>query len=284
MVTDGRPVALGRCGGERRAARPSGIWRTGTPAPPGTATVAVCTLTDHALAEALASHPRVALAGPLATANLGVERLVSAVVGHADVTTLVVCGADSPLFRQGQSLLALAADGCTTDGTIIGARGHRPRVATLQPAVVEAFRRRVTVLDRIGVADAGHLAAELEALPVAGPHDPAPPPAGALAASGVRLVRLPAGGRRSPISRFDGDFFVVSVDRAARQIVLQHYRSDLRTGHELRSHSAEALLHGAIRHGLLNELSHAGYLGTELGKAETALRLGLSYVQDRPLR
>ncbi|MEU6021890.1 hypothetical protein [Micromonospora sp. NPDC047134] len=257
-----------------RAARRVGDRRTGT------ATVAVCTLTDHALAEALSSHPRVAVARPLATANLGIDQLVTTLAAHPEVSTLVICGTDSPLFRQGQSLLALAAHGCRADGTILGAQGYRPRLS-VRPTLVEVFRRRVVVLDRIGVTDVVRLGAELDLLPVA---DPAPESTQPTSAGGVRLVPLPAGGRRSPINRADGDFFVVSVDRDAHQIVLQHYHHDLRGGHELRSHSAEALLLAAIRHDLVDELSHAGYLGTELGKAETALRLGLRYVQDRPLR
>ena len=44
------------------------------------------------------------------------------------------------------------------------------------------------------------------------------------------------------------------------------------------------MLLGFIREGLVSELTHAGYLGAELAKAETALRLGLHYEQDRPLR
>jgi tetrahydromethanopterin S-methyltransferase subunit A len=31
-------------------------------------------------------------------------------------------------------------------------------------------------------------------------------------------------------------------------------------------------------------MSHAGYLGVELAKAETALKLSLKYTQDQPLR
>jgi hypothetical protein len=249
-------------------------------APPVTATVAVCALTDHALADALAGHPRVALAGSLATANLGLDRLVGAVVRHARVTTLVVCGADSPVFRQGQSLLALAANGCASDGTIIGARGHRPRLG-VRPEIVAAFRSRVRVLDRVGVTDPVRLTAELDTLPA---DAPAAPPRETPDVGGVPLVRLSAGGRRAPINQPDSDFFVVSVDRAAHQIILQHYRHDLSGGHELRSRNAEALLLAAIRYALVDELSHAGYLGAELAKAETALRLGLRYIQDRPLR
>jgi len=35
---------------------------------------------------------------------------------------------------------------------------------------------------------------------------------------------------------------------------------------------------------LISQKSHAGYLGVELAKVETALGLKLNYEQDRPLR
>src|SRR5438093_12368368 len=44
------------------------------------------------------------------------------------------------------------------------------------------------------------------------------------------------------------------------------------------------MLVGLLRDGLVTQLSHAGYLGEELAKAQTALQFGLRYDQDRPLR
>ena len=44
------------------------------------------------------------------------------------------------------------------------------------------------------------------------------------------------------------------------------------------------MLLGLVREGLVTQLSHAGYLGEELAKAQTALQFGLRYDQDRPLR
>jgi hypothetical protein len=46
------------------------------------------------------------------------------------------------------------------------------------------------------------------------------------------------------------------------------------------------MLLGLLREGLISQLSHAGYLGIELAKAETALRFGsnVRYEQDRVLR
>jgi len=47
--------------------------------------------------------------------------------------------------------------------------------------------------------------------------------------------------------------------------------------------SARDLLWEIVDRGLVTRLDHAGYLGRELERAETALRLGRSYSQDEPL-
>ncbi len=47
--------------------------------------------------------------------------------------------------------------------------------------------------------------------------------------------------------------------------------------------SARDLLAEIVDRGLVTRLDHAGYLGRELERAETALRLGRSYSQDEPL-
>jgi dihydropteroate synthase-like protein len=47
--------------------------------------------------------------------------------------------------------------------------------------------------------------------------------------------------------------------------------------------SAKDILNTVIEMGLVTRLDHAGYLGRELEKAEIALRLGKSYIQDEPL-
>lgn len=267
-------------------------------APPGSTDVrgrdvVVCTLTDRGLARGLSRHPRVARTGTLATANLGIERLVLGVVALEHVSHLVVCGRESRLFRCGQSLLALAAHGIQPDGRIIGALGYRPHVSSLRPRVVSEFRRTVTTHDLTGEADPDELSSHIDALPRCdhesnarhghlGAHQRVGL-RGEIAASQPDLVTLPAGGRRSPIATAGHGFFVVSIDREARVIVLRQYNEDLRSGYEMRSHRAEALLHGAVAHGLVVELTHAGYLGGELAKAEAALGFGIDYVQDRRL-
>ncbi|WP_405554657.1 hypothetical protein OHQ89_13820 [Streptomyces canus] len=245
----------------------------------------MCTLTDGPLAQRLASHPRVGLAGALATANIGIEQLVTVLLENRRIHRLVLCGQDSRIFRPGQSLLALARSGCDAEGFIIGAEGHLPRLANLRPAVIAEFRRRITLVDLIGTTDDGQIRRVLDTQPSPGPRPADPAIAAELAAGGPRTIRLTAGGRRTPIARAGIGYFVILVDRGARRLVLRHYGTDFTVCHEMSSHSAEALLLGVIRNGLLSEgdLAHAGYLGAELAKAETALRLGLRYEQDRPL-
>jgi len=77
---------------------------------------------------------------------------------------------------------------------------------------------------------------------------------------------------------------VITLDRPADQIVVRHYRPDHTPAHEMRGRNGSSMFLGLIRQRLVSQLSHAGYLGAELAKADAALRLGLRYAQDRPLR
>jgi len=79
---------------------------------------------------------------------------------------------------------------------------------------------------------------------------------------------------------------VSTLDRCAVQIIVRHYLPDHAPAHEMRGRTAEAMLLGLLRGGVVSQLSHAGYPGGELAKAEAALRLGarVRYAQDRPLR
>ncbi len=91
-------------------------------------------------------------------------------------------------------------------------------------------------------------------------------------------------------------FFYVYLDDARRNIVVEHYEGVIRdvgkyhltsTGKinkVFKGTTAEALYRTIIGNGLISRLDHAAYLGHELAKAETALRNGLRYEQDRPLK
>jgi tetrahydromethanopterin S-methyltransferase subunit A len=250
-----------------------------------TAPVAVCTLTDDALYSAVAGFPGVAIAGRLNTANLGIEDLVVNVTANRNIRFLLLCGKESPLFRQSQSLRALVENGTAADRRIIGAEGHEPFLKNVPIESVVQFREQIELSDRTGESDPAVIAAAARELAARNP--------GAMASGSTLSVDAPResafvpiapGGRREPLWYDPKGFFVITLDRGAGEIVTRHFLRDYTPAHEMRGHSAEAIVLGLLREELVSQLSHAGYLGSELAKAESALRLGLSYEQDRPLR
>lgn len=264
---------------------------------PGTGSVAVCCLTSRELVAPLRSWPEVAIVGCLMTANLGVEEIVRTLLRRPRIRGLLVCGKDSPRFRSGQSLLALFRSGLDDDRRIIGADGYVPMLRSISRREAEEVRSRVQVVDAVGERDLGVLGERLTALtrrlavaPAAEgrtgwqPAEEAMPDGVEQRAADGGFTRLMPVGRRNRIQPARDGFVVIDIDRGAGRIRLRHYGSDLSRQHEVHGHRAESILLGVLQAGFITELSHAGYLGAELAKAESALRLGLDYEQDLPLR
>lgn len=259
--------------------------RAGWPPLPGsyvvkryTAPVAVCTLTDQALAEATAKEagPELAIVGTCQTENLGIERIVTNTIANPNIRTLLLCGADT---RQavghlpGQSLLALAREGLDGTGRIAGAKGKRPVLKNVSREAVEHFRRFVEVVDLVGVSEpASIVAAAREAAQRRS--EPSPP----FAAD--RVIQPIRGGLPDRMTPDDAGYFVVDLDRPNRQLRLEHYTTAgvldvVVTG----AHAAE-LYSPVIERALVTRLDHAAYLGKELARAEQALLRGEAFVQD----
>ena len=257
-----------------------GAYAVGDPTSP----VAICTLADDALFPALARLPGVAIAGRLNTANLGVEDLIVNVTANPHIRFLVLCGKESPIFRAGQTLRALVENGTTADRRIVGAEGFNPVLGNVTVERIDRFRRQIELTDQAGESDAAVIAATARALSARDPGAFEPEAADSATSAGPAFVQLAPGGKREALWYDPRGFFVITVDRPAAEMVVKHYTREYAPAHEMRSHSAEAIVLGLLREELVSQLSHAGYLGVELAKAETALRLELPYEQDRPLR
>jgi tetrahydromethanopterin S-methyltransferase subunit A len=263
-----------------------GHFRVGTPTGP----VAVCTLTSNEMIEPLAVLPGVAIAGRVYTVNLGIEKIILNVTANPSIRFLLLCGRDSPIFKPAQGLAALVRDGVTGERRIVGAEGHLPVLANLPRPLIEAFRQQVELVDLAGETDIDALATQVKALWERSSRVTADQsrtdgsilrPKGASAVQ-AQFKSIRPGGQRE---RFTGDaegFFVITLDRAAGEIVVRHYLNDNTPAHEMRGRCGESMLLGLLREKLVSQPSHAGYLGAELAKAEAALRLGLEYEQDRP--
>jgi tetrahydromethanopterin S-methyltransferase subunit A len=247
--------------------------------------VAICALTSEALIAPLARLPGVAIAGKVYTANLGITRIVLNLTANPAIRFLLVCGKDSPLFHPGQSLVALAERGVDADHRIVGATGYEPVLATLAPELVAQFRRQVEVVDWAGEEDLHALEEGVGGLVARNPgRFAAGNSAAGMLQAEEQFMPIRPGGTREPLQYDPKGYFVITLDREQEQISIRHYLPDHTPAHEMRGHSAGPMLLGLLREGLVTQLSHSGYLGEELAKAEAALRFDLRYDQDRPLR
>ncbi len=250
------------------------------------APVAVCALTSEDLLPALVKLPGVAIAGQVFTANLGIEKIIMNVTTNPAIRFLLLCGRESPIFHPGQTLTALISNGVDEERQIIGAEGHLPVLTNLTEARIEAFRQQVELVDYTGESDVAALGAYISALAKRNPgrFSGAMDYATIGEGRGAGFVSVQPGGRRQPLAYDPKGFFIVSLDRQANEMIIRHYLPDNTPAHEMRGRSAESMLLGLLREDLVSQMSHAGYLGGELAKAEAALKLGLRYEQDRRLQ
>ena len=259
----------------------AGTYKVGDPRAP----VAVCALASERLMDPLAGLPGVAIAGMVYTANLGITRIILNVTTNPSIRFLLICGKESALFQPGQSLVALAENGVDDAKRIIGAAGYDPVLPTIAPDLVDQFRKQVEVLDWTGEEDLQALEERVKSLSA---RDPGPfktdKASTSRIAAGETFTNIRPGGQREPLIYDPKGYFVISIDPDQKEIILRHYLPDHTPAHEMRGRGATSMLLGLLRDGLVTQLSHAGYLGEELAKAQTALQFGLRYDQDRPLR
>ena len=255
----------------------AGTYKIGDPK----GSVAVCALTSEMLVGSIAGLPGVAIAGIVQTANLGIERIIQNVSSNPSIRFLVVCGKDS-LFRPGQTLVALAENGVDEFKRIVGAVGYDPILRSVSEERVTQFRKQVEVVDWSGEEDLQVLKEGVGRLKKRNPGLFEGGATGPEAAA--KFAQIIPGGKREPLVYDPKGYFVITLEREKGEIVLRHHLPDHTPAHEMRGHSATSILLGLLREGLVTQLSHSGYLGEELAKAEAALSLGIRYDQDRPLR
>jgi tetrahydromethanopterin S-methyltransferase subunit A len=258
-----------------------GTYQVGDPNGP----VAVCALTSERLISPLVALPGVAIAGMVYTANLGITRIIVNITSNPAIRFLLICGKDSALFRPGQSLVALSEKGVDDKRRIVDAAGYDPVLPSVDPQQVEQFRKQVEMLDWTGEEDLQVLKDRVKSL---SDRNPGVFLTGQKESSSSRkqeeFVSIRPGGQREPLLYDPKGYFVITIEHEQGEILLRHYSPDHTPAHEMRGRGATSMLLGLLRDGLVTQLSHAGYLGEELAKAQTALQFGLRYDQDRPLR
>ncbi|MBX3680312.1 MAG: DUF4346 domain-containing protein, partial [Rhodocyclaceae bacterium] len=219
-----------------------------------------------------------AIVGTMRTENLGIEHLIRNLLPNPNIRFLLLCGDDTRKaigHLPGQSLISLMRHGLDEYGRIRGAAGKRPVIRNVAPEHVEAFRRRVEIIDLIGETN---VEAITKAIAQAAARDPGPDttflPEGhhieaEHATEATRLVSDPAG------------YLVIYPDRQRRQLMLEHYDNTGVLTRIFQGETPAALYGTVITAGLITRLDHAAYLGRELARAEAALRDDTEYTQDK---
>jgi tetrahydromethanopterin S-methyltransferase subunit A len=240
--------------------------------------VAICTLNSEDLWNELVDlQPEgIAVVGMLNTENLGIERLIQNVVANPNIRFLIACGEDSRRkigHLPGQSLVALGKNGLGERFKIIGAKGRRPIIRNLKPAMVDHFRQTVEIIDMVGKLAAPSIVTTATSLAKRnpGPATPYQTEATVPVVSGIIPDKM--------VSDSNG-FFVIYPDQTRGVISLEHFSNDGVLTTLIEGKTASELYHPAVERKLLSRLDHACYLGRELARAENSLKTGEKYTQD----
>jgi hypothetical protein len=78
-------------------------------------------------------------------------------------------------------------------------------------------------------------------------------------------------------------YFLIKIFPKKQEIGLRHMSYDRKPLLDIFGKDAETIAQTAVREGLVTTLPHAAYLGYELQRAETALKLRKEYIQDKPV-
>lgn len=244
--------------------------------------IAVCTLTSVNLMDKIFTN-EIAVVGTVMTPNLGIERIILNIISNPNIRHLVVCGKDSPVFKAGQAFECLFKYGIDKEKRIINAEGHFPVLKNLSEDKISHFLNQVEFtnikdeneieiirqkIGKISINPENYLSFKMNENPD----------------EEKTFIPIAAGGKRIPLAYDQKGFFVITVDYKKREITVKHYKKENQPGFIIKGHSAESILLGILQKDLVSQMSHAGYLGSELTKAETALKLNLNYTQDQPLK
>ncbi|RAP53089.1 MAG: tetrahydromethanopterin S-methyltransferase subunit A [Methanosphaera sp. rholeuAM270] len=91
-----------------------------------------------------------AIAGPLHTENLGIEKLVTNIISNPNLRYLIICGSEVQGHITGKTVEALYENGIDSETkSIIGSPGAIPFVENLPIEAVERFQQQMSIISMI---------------------------------------------------------------------------------------------------------------------------------------
>lgn len=241
------------------------------------APIAVSTLTSMDLPERISNEiglQNIAIIGKTETENIGVEKVVKNIVANPYIRFLLVCGKDGKGHQSGKTLLALKKYGINNKKKVIKSPGLRPVLKNVHHDEVRHFREQVSVIDLI---ESEEIALIRQTIDDCIRNQPEP------LKRQIKLYtvqRTNAEEQRKLLLDSAG-FFIIYVEAQKNKIVMEHYDNERTLTKVIQGEDATSIVNAAIELNLVSQLDHAAYLGRELTRAETALKKGIPYVQDR---
>lgn len=105
----------------------------------------------------------VAIAGPLHTENLGIEKVVTNLVSNPNIRFLIVCGSEVQGHITGETVKALYENGIDPETkSILKSPGAIPFVENLTVDAVERFQEQLTIIDMINNENLDEISVKVE--------------------------------------------------------------------------------------------------------------------------
>lgn len=104
-----------------------------------------------------------AIAGPLHTENLGIEKVVANTVSNPNLRFVIVCGSEVQGHITGKTMEALYENGIDPEKkSIIGSPGAIPFVENLSIEAVERFQKQITLISMINNENLDEIEAKIQ--------------------------------------------------------------------------------------------------------------------------
>ncbi len=251
------------------------------------APVAVSTLASVGLEEKLTKlRPTgLCIVGKTETENIGIDKIVKNVITNPAISFLIIAGKDTKGHQSGKTLLALWENGVNKEMRIIDSPGRRPILKNVSSLEVESFRKQIQIDNLIGCENAKILAERVERLSWS-------QTAKSLLKCGcqecsdqtstVKVSSVPKIKARRPkgLKLDKAGYFVIIPSKKNGIITVEHYNYDNKLLRIIEGKNSRDIYRTIIDNNWITDLSHAAYIGKEIGRAELAIKMGIKYVQE----
>ena len=246
--------------------------------------VAVSTLASVELAEALARmKPKgLCIIGKTETENIGIDKVIKNIITNPAIRFLIVSGREPEGHKSGKTLVALWEKGVDESMRVVGSPSINPVLKNVTLEEVETFRKQVKILDMIGCEDLAQIASKIVGLSRRIKKPCSCKECAAKEAKPIQVSSAPVvvANKELKAEMDKAGYFVIIPQLSNKTIVAEHYSYENKLLRAIEGKDAQSIYSTIIQNGWVTQLSHAAYLGKELGQAEFSLKFGSKYTQD----